>query len=814
MKNPLHFTIHGHFYQPPRQNPWTGFIENQESASPAHDWNARIAKECYEPNSASRILDPHGRIQDMINNYEYMSFNIGATLMSWIRQNTPDLYERIKEADRNSANRLNGHGNAVAQVYNHIIMPLATPEDRLTQIRWGIRDFEFHFGRKPEAIWLSETAINMDTVVDLINEGIKFTILSPTQAQSFRSLEGGDWIDCSDTNIDTSKAYRIIPRDEHGNLLCEGHLDVFFYHPWLSSAVGFEHLLRDANIFGNRILNEFSPDKKQQLVSIATDGESYGHHEPFGDMCAAWLFKHFAPENNMVPVNYGWYLEEFPPTEEVLLKNVHVEGSAWSCAHGVGRWYRDCGCSTGAPEGWNQKWRTPLRDALNYLKEEADKIYLSEWKRIAHTDAWQARDSYIDALLHPGNLEARRKVILPQLINKNSAIDFAQALRLLEIQRFSMLSFTSCGWFFNDIEGIEPLQNLRFALRALELLQPFVSMGKSITAKFLGILARAESNQSQRNGVEIFNDLVQPDIPAWVKQFGEVAALMHLQLSTTKSCQRDLFQFTLEQNKQSAEISYFKFHIQQLETLEEIQASIVIKSGTLGRTYLAVIEGEDSWTQIKGLDPSSDPKKVAQKHSKAIFMRMSDLFVDSLHRINLSASERSFKLVSKDLANFAQKHSLALDCVKDHSEALPAVFRQGLISALNAEINRLMHKSLTHIDEDLLRESKELIDEAKKLDIKLTTGGLCAMFYQRLSDLVVSATKGKPDEKAISQITGLITIADWMELDINKTALENLAFESYQNMQKYSEIPEILKPMYDWLNFAEIKEEKQKEQED
>ena len=338
-KHPLYFTIHGHFYQPPRENPWTGVIENQPSARPFHDWNDRIASQCYSPNSASRILNSEGRIQDIVNNYDFMSFNMGPTLMGWIRTHTPDTYKRIQEADKRSAERLNGHGNAIAQVYNHIIMPLASEQDKRTQILWGIEDFKFHFGRMPEAMWLAETAINLPTVVELIKAGIKFTILSPTQAESFRELGAEEWIGCSNTDIDTTRPYRIYPRDEKGNLVCDGYLDVFFYNPWLSSAVGFEHLLRNAGVFGKRIQDAWDPNREDpQLVSIGTDGESYGHHEPFGDMCAAYLYNRFAPENNMVPVNYGWYLEKFPPKHEVLLKNFHGEGQGLRVLHR--RWPR------------------------------------------------------------------------------------------------------------------------------------------------------------------------------------------------------------------------------------------------------------------------------------------------------------------------------------------------------------------------------------------------------------------------------------------------------------------------------------------
>ena len=339
-KHPLYFTIHGHFYQPPRENPWTGVIENQPSARPFHDWNDRIA--------------------------------------------------------------MNGHGNAIAQVYNHIIMPLARAEDKKTQIRWGIEDFKFHFGRMPEAMWLAETAINFETVVELIKAGIKYTILSPTQADKFRKLGDTEWTGCSNTDIDTTRPYRIYPRNKDGVLVCDGYLDVFFYNPWLSSAVGFEHLLRDAGTFGSRIRDAWDEKRNDpQLVSIGTDGESYGHHEPFGDMCAAWLYNHYAPDHNMVPVNYGWFLEQFPPQHEVMLKNFHSEGCAWSCAHGVGRWYRDCGCSTGGGPGWNQKWRGPLRDAFNHLKKLADDIFYREFEKISDVNPWVARNNFVEVLVAP-----------------------------------------------------------------------------------------------------------------------------------------------------------------------------------------------------------------------------------------------------------------------------------------------------------------------------------------------------------------------------------------------------------------------------
>jgi hypothetical protein len=530
--NPLYLAIHGHFYQPPRENPWTGQIEVQDSAVPNHDWNERIAEQCYSPNGTSRILSPAGRIETIVNNYSYMSFNIGPTLMNWIRVKRPDVYNKIKEGDMLSAERLEGHGNAIAQVYNHVIMPLASEKDKLTQIRWGIQDFEFHFNRKPEGMWLAETAINMDTIVALIKEGIKFTILSPKQAASFRVLSKKESAtDCSSGNIDTTRPYRIMPLDSKGKKICEGHLDVFFYDAGLSTAVSFEHLLKNGMVFGNKILSARDKNKTvNQLISVGTDGESYGHHEPFGDMCAAWLFEKFCPQNNIVPVNYAWYLEKNQPEFEVQLKNAHGEGSAWSCAHGVGRWYRDCGCSTGSGPNWNQAWRGPLRQTFDKVKKIADEVFEREFPSISDIDCWQARDKYIDVILEPEN-PFRREEFSEALLRSNaSKEDKVNLFSLLEMQKFCLYSYTSCGWFFNDIEGLEPVQNMRYCLRAVELLNKFLPEGSCLESDVLTILSKIKSNEHGKTGTEIWTEWVRPKVPMSYILIAAEAAKMHLKL--------------------------------------------------------------------------------------------------------------------------------------------------------------------------------------------------------------------------------------------------------------------------------------------
>ncbi len=799
-KHPIYFTIHGHFYQPPRENPWTDTIENQPSARPFHDWNERIASECYSPNAASRILSPAGRIKDIVNNYEFMSFNMGPTLMSWLRLHEPATYRRIQEADKKSCERLNGHGNAIAQVYNHIILPLATPEDRITQIRWGIEDFKFHFGRVPEAIWLAETAINMATVRDLIAEGIRFIILSPTQAESFRNLGATEWQNVSNTNIDTSRPYRIFPRDAAGNLTGEGYLDVFFYNAWLSSAVGFEHLLRDANVFGKRITDAFDTKRAEaQLVNIATDGESYGHHEAFGDMCAAWLFNRYAPEHNMVPVNYGWFLEKFPPKHEVRLKNDQSEGCAWSCAHGVGRWYRDCGCSTGAREGWNQKWRGPLRDAFNHLKQLADEVFLREFPKISDKDPWKARNAYVQALVCPED-STRLQIFLKNILKTpQNETHVTTAIRLMEIQKYCMFSFTSCGWFFNDIEGLEPVQNMRYALRAMELFRMFLPPSHPIKEQVLSILARTVSNEHQMNGAEVFTRYAVPEIPIILKQMAERAAMIHLHLDDDSEDARFSAVKLAEQNRQTLVRTEFTDKLLG----EHVVSTNLLVTDSFGRINITVAEGQmDSLHFVE--NQNLDTEEFRRLFPTAYTMRLRDLMSDSLKHINIELNKKHIEQVTKSFSNFTLSNDLTIDSLADPDHSLPDTMRKMLSLEISARIQYLALTYLESENESVLHETQKLLEEAKTLNMKFSFGGTGRLFYAKLAALIESISKGTGFNE-VRYITGLISMADWLKVYINKTALENQAFEIYREYQKnpQGELAELL-PMFDWLNFERV----------
>ena len=337
--------IHGHFYQPPRENPWLEAVEQQESAQPYHDWNQRITAECYARNGASRVLDSDGRIREIVNNYSKISFNIGPTLLSWMEAKDPDAYRAILEADRLSLERFSGHGAAMAQVYNHIIMPLASTRDKRTQVIWGIRDFERRYRRRPEGMWLAETAVDVESLDIMAEQGILFTVLAPHQARRAKKLtEKRAWDPADEENIDLRRPY--LCKLPSGRTIA-----VFFYDGPVSRAVAFEGLLHNGESLANRLLGAFDRHGSgNQLVHIATDGESYGHHHKFGDMALAYALYYLEQNNRAKLTVYGEYLEKNLPQYEVEV----VENSSWSCMHGIERWRDNCGCNSGGKPGWNQ----------------------------------------------------------------------------------------------------------------------------------------------------------------------------------------------------------------------------------------------------------------------------------------------------------------------------------------------------------------------------------------------------------------------------------------------------------------------------
>lgn len=491
--------IHGHFYQPPRENPWLNEVEMQESAYPYHNWNERVTAECYARNAASRILDEKENIIDIINIYSKISFNFGPTLLSWMKTNDLEVYRAILRADKMSCDKFEGHGSAIAQVYNHMIMPLANSRDKRTQVVWGLRDFEHRFLRKPEGMWLAETAVDLETLELLAEYGVKFTILAPSQAQKVRAIGEEEWRDVSGQKIDPRRPY-LCPLPSGKSIA------IFFYDGPASRAVAFEGLLNNGEHFAQRLLELFDKNPQQsQLAHIATDGETYGHHHKFGEMALSYCLRYIEEKGLAQITNYGMYLADFPPKDEVQI----FENTSWSCAHGVGRWHEDCGCNTGMNRGWNQKWRQPLREALDWLRDKVIPLY-EETARQFVEDPWALRDEYVEVVLDRKTSDV--EYFIEQNVKRELPADEkVRLLKLLEIQHNAMLMYTSCGWFFDEVSGIETVQIIKYAARVIQLAQEIFQ--QPLEEEFVERLRMAKSNIPDfQDGVWIYQNFVKPSI--------------------------------------------------------------------------------------------------------------------------------------------------------------------------------------------------------------------------------------------------------------------------------------------------------------
>lgn len=485
--------LHGHFYQPPRENPFTGIIPKQPSASPFINWNEKILHECYASNTSSRYLDKYGKIISLINNFEYISFNFGPTLLSWIETNHKDVHQKIVDADKASLKRL-GHGNAIAQGFNHTILPLDNLDDARLQIKWGIEDFKYRFNRMPEGMWLPEAAVNEKVIDILVEEGISFIILSPWQCKAIED-ENKNIIELKNNPAPYDTSFYIY--GEKGN-----KINAFFYNPQLAEGISFGHLLRDADNLYNVIKN-ISDKDNTNFIHTATDGEIYGHHEPFGDMALAALVRKVIERKEFEFTNYATFLEENPPTKRAILHTGEDnKGTSWSCFHGVSRWYKDCGCHTGGEPNWNQKWRLPLRIAFNNNSTKLKEIYKNRILEIF--------DSKLDPmkLLMDYSLVVCGSIKMEQFIDNlvasyNEAKGFETEIASLLVGiKNTHFSFTSCGWFFNDLAGVEPVQNIRYALYSINLFQKYSK--ESLLTPFLKDLKLAKcNNKSDGDGMTI-----------------------------------------------------------------------------------------------------------------------------------------------------------------------------------------------------------------------------------------------------------------------------------------------------------------------
>lgn len=787
-KKEVFLTIHGHFYQPPRENPWLEAIELQDSALPFHDWNERINKECYNPNSVSKIVDSRNRILDMVNNYEHISYNFGPTLLSWMEKFAPLTYERIIKADIESISEHNGHGNAIAQVYNHMIMPLANEHDKDTQIKWGIKDFEYRFGRKPEGMWLAETAVDDDTLRLLEENGIKFTILSPYQALKIRKEGDKDWQDVSWGNVDPARSYRYYIKSAPGK-----YIDLFFYDGAISRSVAFDELLKDGNKFIKRLKEGVSDLRNYpQLVNIATDGESYGHHTKFGDMALAYVLQIKAKDEGFTITNYAEYLDKYRSNYEADIK----QASSWSCFHGVGRWKEDCGCSTGGHPGWNQKWRKPLRDALDYLRDELIKVFEQEGPKYFNKDVWEVRNNYIAVILD------RSSLIVSKFQQENFKKDLSdtekvRAMELLEIQRQAMLMYTSCGWFFSEISGIETVQIMKYAARAMQLAANFSK--NDYEKRFLEILSEAKSNIAEYcTGKDIFERFVKPSIVT-MKQVASLWAISSLYQDFDDEenvyCYKVIRHDYQKVEKGNSSFVTGCIEVQSRITQQKSNLIFALMQYADGDFHCAIKEYSEDIefntmknTLIKKflLDSITEIIRALDEYFGKEYFTLKDIFIEERRKI--------LQILLKDkLDKFARTYEEMYDEGKSsiyHMQNLgltiPDEFKISAGYALSRKFNDLIIHSGGFVDPTITQQAVDINYESKRMGIKLDKAPSNKIFAKKINQNLNRLTYGLEVQQA-EVIMELFDYIEKLELEVDIAEAQNIYFTKI-----YSHINEII----------------------
>ncbi len=738
--------VHGHFYQPPRENPWLETVELQESAAPYHDWNERITSECYAPNGASRITDADNNIIRILNNYARISFNFGPTLLSWLEEKAHRTYRMILDADAASARRYSGHGSALAQVYNHIIMPLASERDARTQISWGIADFEHRFGRKPEGMWLAETAVNRRTLDLMAQQGIRFTILAPNQCLHVRPIAPPgdpqpDWTETPNSSVDPTHPYRI-PLDDGRSIA------VFFYDGPGSRAIAFEGLLNSGETFGKRLLGGLpanpANNSPARLSHVATDGESYGHHHKHGEMALSYALHWIEDSGQAQLTNYGEFLARFPPTWEAEV----VEDTSWSCFHGVERWRSNCGCNGGKP-GWNQEWRGPLRGALDLLRDQTAPMA----ERLAQPllkDLWAARDSYIDVVLDRSPASEDR-FLAAHATHKLSTDERTTVWELLELERHTQLMYTSCGWFFDEISGIETIQIIAYAGRVLQLAaRLFGAEGAGLEPAFLHLLAQAKSNVPElRDGAEIYHRFVTT-LRVGLEEVGAHYAISSI----------------FRQYPDSGEIFSFNVRREDHQLLASGRGRLAIgraqlRSQITGESeeiaYAVLHLGDQNLSAaIRKFDPG-DPKELAafgtfakdvglairranlpsvihlvERFFGGIDYSLSSLFADEQHRILRSILDRTLSEMEDSLRKIYDDHASLLHFLTESGMIVPPALALAAGYALNADLRRAIEAEEFKTD-----DVESLLKRAISDHVSLDTTQLSYAAGQRMKRAMV-----------------------------------------------------------------------------
>jgi len=766
--------IHAHFYQPPRENPWLEAIELQDSAAPYHDWNERIANECYVPNGAARILDGQGRIAKIINNYARISFNFGPTLLSWLDQHAPRTYERILEADRQSQELFSGHGSALAQAYNHIILPLASSRHKGTQILWGVRDFQHHFNRDPEGLWLPELAVDVESLEILSSLGIKFTILAPHQAKRIRHRAWENWVALDGAGIDPTRAYRC-------NLPSGRSLALFFYDGPISRAVAFEKLLGNGESFAHRLLGGFNDSRPwAQLMHIATDGETYGHHHAHGDMALAYALDYIERNQLARITNYGEYLAAHPPTEEVEI----VPNTSWSCVHGLDRWQKDCGCNSGDRPQWAQHWRRPLREALDWLRDElAPRCELAARELVR--DLEEARDDYISAVLDrsPASVNA---FFARHAVRELDADDQVRALKLLEIERHLMLMYTSCGWFFDELTGLETVQVLRYAGRAVQLAEDL--FGPPIEEQFLSRLEQAWSNISgMGNGRDVYERFVRAgmvNLPGVAAHYAISSLFSGYRGRTSTYCFRLDLQESRVLESGKARLALGRARITSRTTRERLAFCFaVLHFGDHNlRAGVCSFPGENAFRVLvqqasqafQGGDLTECLQGIDRRFQGATYS-LKSLFRDEQRRILTRIVETTLGEAEAACRHVYEHHAPLLSFLAELRAPLPGLLRSTAEAVLSSSVER----ALAEPEPDLERV-RALLDTAARQHISLDAAGLEVALRQRLNAAVEQWARKPADLHALELAESVASVARVVPFEVNLWNSQNVYYELVQ----------------------------------
>jgi len=768
--------VHGHFYQPPRENPSLEAVELQDSAYPYHDWNERVTAECYAPNATSRLFDEQQRIVELVNNYAQISFNFGPTLFLWMAQKAPDVLESIRQADQASRERFGGHGSAIAQVYNHMILPLASARDKETQAIWGIEDFVARFGRKPEGMWLPETAVDTASLEALAAQGIQFTILAPKQASRIRPFDGQTWTDVSDDRIDPSRAYQV-------RLPSKKTMALFFYDGPISHAVAFEGLLDDGRRFAERLLSGFNDERTwPQLSHIATDGETYGHHHRSGEMALSYALHSIEAGQQAQLTNYGQFLEMHPPNHWVEI----VENTSWSCVHGLERWKSNCGCNSGGHPGWNQQWRAPLRESLDWLRDNLAPVFEEQGARLMK-DPWKARNQYISVILDRSTANVRR--FLTE--HAKGDLDHRQqvrALKLLEMQRHAMLMYTSCGWFFDELSGLETVQVLHYAGRAIHLARQVTGQDK-IEGPFLERLQKAKSNVPEhQDGAQVYKKWVAPGVVTMdtVAAHYAVSSLFEDYAEKTK-----VYCYTVDRQQYEVEtegrvrLAIGRAHVQSDITTEDVDLSFAVlhlgdHNLSCGVRPFAETEAFQELrnrltTGFSNADTAEVLRVLDEEFPEKTFTLRS-LFRDEQRRILDLILKDTLNTVSASFSSVYENQAVLIRFLNALNVPVPPALVAASTVALNGQLQQALERP--EIDTAVV---KNLLREASANHITLDSTTLEYTMRKRLEEQS-ALFAGKPrDLGALKRLHAMLDIALTLPFPVYLWRVQNLSFAQLVN---------------------------------